>query len=261
MKTILLTIVFAVAFQPLDLSSESPQETGRAIAFKAEETFDKYNDTTADVAIHIKKKDREIITRMMSMKILATEENTDKVLMQFHHPADVKGMAFLIWTHKDTFDDLWVYIPDLRRVKRISTQTKGSDFMGTEFQTEDLIRTEPEKYTYEYLETKPCGELECYLVNRFPKEKSTIYSRQVMWIDTDHFRFQQIDSYDLSGNHVKTFRFFGYRLYDGKFWRWDRHELTDHRTGEVTVSDFINWRFNNGLRESRFTVNGLQNIR
>lgn len=197
----------------------------------------------------------------MSLKVLVTEENTDKALMQFYHPADVKGMAFLIWTHKDTFDDLWVYIPDRRRVKRISTQTKGSNFMGTEFQTEDLIRAEPEKYTYEYLETKSCGELECYLVNRFPKEKSTIYSRQVLWIDTDHFRFQQIDSYDLSGNHVKTLKFFGYKLYKDRFWRWDRHELTDHRTGEVTVSDFINWRFNIGLKESQFTVNGLQNIR
>ncbi|CAI2718920.1 outer membrane lipoprotein-sorting protein [Nitrospina watsonii] len=261
MKSLLLTLFVLVAPTFQDLPDGSPEEKGRAIAFKVEEDFDHYGDTTSDVVLNIKKKNQKTISRKMSLKILVTKENTDKVLMRFHHPADIKGMAFLIWTHKNTFDDLWVYIPDLRRVKRASSQTKGSDFMGTEFQTEDLIRAEPEKYTYRWLEDKPCEKLECYLVNRYPKEKSSIYSRQVLWVDKDEFRIQKIDSYDKKGNLIKTLSFHGYRLYNEEFWRWDVHELTDHRTGEVTLSEFNNWQFNTGLRESRFTVNGLKNIR
>lgn len=253
---ILLTAASALQVPP----DATPEEKGKAIAFKVEESFDHYGDSTVDTVMHLQK-GANVIFRKMSMKILQTPENTDKVLMQFHHPADVKGFAFLIWTHKDTFDDLWIYIPDLRRVKRASTQTKGSEFMGSDFQTEDLIRAEPEKYTYKFLEEKPCGDLQCYLVDRYPKEKSTIYSRQVLWVDKEHFRWQKIDSYDKSGKLIKTLDLYDYQLYDGKFWRWGEHKLTDHRTGEVTRSEFNNWKFNVGLRESQFTVNGLKNIR
>lgn len=256
-----LALVLLVSFPAHSQTEGSPQEKGKWIAFKVEENFDHYGDTTVTSIMHLKKNDGKVISRKMSLKILQTPEDTDKLLMQFHHPADVKGIAFLTWTHKNQFDDFWIYIPDLRRVKRITSQTKGSEFMGSEFQTEDLIRAEPEKYTYKWLEDKPCGALECYLVDRYPREKSTIYSRQVIWIDKDQFRMQKIDSYDKQGNLVKTLEFYGYQLYEGKFWRWGEHKLTDHRTGEVTQSEFKNWKFNNGLKENQFTVNGLKNIR
>ncbi len=261
LKPLFLIVLLLVPLTAQSLPEGSPEEKGKAIAFKLEENFDHYGDTKVDGVMHLKKNDGKVISRETRVKILQTSEDTDKVLMQFLSPADVKGVAILTWTHKNTFDDLWIYIPDLRRVKRISSQTKGSEFMGSEFQTEDLIRAEPEKYTYKWLADKPCGELECYLVDRYPKEKSTIYSRQVLWIDKDQFRLQQIDSYGKSGKHLKSMEFYGYQQYENKFWRWGGHKLTDHRTGEVTHSEFKNWKFNNGLKKNEFTVNGLKNIR
>ena len=260
-KRSVLVVTLLVCFAAQGQTEESIKEKGRAIAFKAEEIFDHYGDMTVDVVMHLKKPNQDVISRKMIMKILQTDEDTDKVIMQFLSPADVKGLAFLMSTHKDKFDDFWIYIPDLRRVKRISSQTKGSEFMGSEFQTEDLIRAEPDKYSYKWLEDKPCGELECHLVDRYPKEKSSIYSRQVIWVDKDHFRFQQIDSYDKSGNLVKTLEYYNYTLHKGKFWRWGEHKLTDHRTGEITRSEFKNWKFNIGLKKNEFTANGLKNIR
>ena len=239
----------------------SPENKGLVLALKAEENFDHYEDSTAEIEMHLKKPEGKTIVRSLSLKILLTPEDTEKVLMHFHHPADVKGMAFLMSTHKNTFDDLWIYIPDSRRVKRISSQTKGSEFMGSEFQTEDLIRAEPEKYTYKWLEDKPCGNLECYLVDRYPKEKSSIYSRQLIWLDKEHYRFQKIDSYDKSGDLVKTLEFYGYKLYEDKFWRWAEQKLTDHKTGETTQNKFKGWKFRKGLKKKDFTVNGLKNIR
>ncbi len=256
-----LTLALLVPFSAHSQPEGSPEEKGKWIAYKWEENYDHYDDTTMDAVMHLKKNDGKVVSREMIMKILQTPEDTDKVLMQFLSPADVKGLAFLTSTHKNKPDDLWLYIPDLRRVKRLSSQTKGSDFMGSEFQTEDLIRAEPEKYTYKWLEDKPCGKLECHLVDRYPKEKSSIYSRQVIWIDKEHFRFQRIDSYDKSENLVKTLEFFDYQQYENKFWRWGEHKMTDHRTGEITQSEFKNWTFNNGLKKNLFTVNGLKNIR
>lgn len=254
-------LLMLVCFPAMSHSEESPEEKGARIAYKLEEQFDNYGDTVVNMTMHLHKNGKKVISRETSLKLLQTEENTDKLLMQFHSPADVKGVSLLGWTHKDQFDDLWMYIPDLRRVKRISSQAKGSEFMGSEFQTEDLIRPEPEKYDYKWLEDKPCGERECYLVDRYPKETSSIYSRQVLWIQKQPFRIHKMVSYDKSGKKVKSLEFFDFTLYENKFWRWGAHKLTDHRTGEVTHSEFTDWKFNTGLKESLFTVNGLKNIR
>lgn len=239
----------------------TPEEKGEELAYKSEENFDNYGDFDADVVMHISDGKGNEVVRSFKLRVQETPGDGDKTLMHFQDPADVKGMSFLILGHKFKFDDTWVYIPDLRRVKRISSQSKGSDFMGSEFVAEDLSRPEPEKFTYNWIGEKPCGELICDLVERYPIEKSSIYSKQVMWIDQDKTRFQQLDHYSKKGEFVKTLKFAGYKLYEGKFWRWDKHIMVNHATGITTISEFKNWTYGVGLKDSMFTVNGLKNIR
>ncbi len=237
------------------------QEKGTELAYKVEENYDHFVNFTSDVVIHIMDGKGHEVVRSLKMSVLETPGDGDKILMHFESPADVKGTAFLIWGHKFKFDDVWVYIPDIRRVKRISSQTKGSDFMGTEFVTEDLGRPEPEKYTYNWIGEKPCGDLMCDLVERFPVEKSSIYSKQIMWIDQDKLRIQKYDYFSKKGKFVKTLEFLNYKLYDGKFWRWSEHRMTNHLTGEVTRSEFKTWDHSVKLKPRRFTIDGLKNIR
>ncbi len=237
------------------------QEKGTELAYKVEENYDYFGNFTSDVAIHISDGKGNEVVRSMKMDVLEAPGDGDKILMRFENPSDVKGTAFLFFSHKSKFDDVWVYIPDIRRVKRISSQTKGSDFMGTEFITEDMVRQEPEKFTYNWIGEKPCGNLMCDLVERFPVEKSSIYSKQVMWLDQDKLRFQKLDYYNKKGEFVKTLNFIGYKLYEGKFWRWDEHHMINHATGEVTRTEFKTWDYSVRLKPRQFTVNGLKNVR
>ena len=111
MKLFLLAFILAGAPNLGDLPEGSPKEKGKWIAFQAEENFDHYGYMTMDVVMHLKKSGRDVISREMNMKVLEIPGEGEKVLMRFLAPADVKGLAFLIWTHKNQFDDLlWFMI-------------------------------------------------------------------------------------------------------------------------------------------------------
>ncbi len=70
-----------------------------------------------------------------------------------------------------------------------------------------------------------------------------------------------MEYYDKEGKHVKTLTFHGYQLYEDQFWRWDENVMTDHETGAHTRMVFDNWKFNTGLTDDDFSINGLKRIR
>ncbi len=265
-----ISIVFLVClwflmFSSGQLSSAralTPEEKGKALAFKTEEIhFDDYVDALARGEMHLIKPNGKEVVRDFLIKVLVTPGDGEKTITQFLSPADVKGVTLLSVTHKFKFDDIWLYIPDLRRVKRISSQNKGSGVMGSEFVNEDLGRQEPEKFTYRWLEEKPCGDLMCDLIERVPVEKSTIYSKQIMWLDQKRHFYHKFEFYDKQGRFLKTLQMENVNIVDGKYWRWSAHKMTNHLTGEVTHIFFKDWKFNSGINKFEFTVQGLKNSR
>ncbi|MFQ5450207.1 MAG: outer membrane lipoprotein-sorting protein [Nitrospinaceae bacterium] len=249
---------FLISDIPANLS---PEEKGFAIMKESEKDFNEIITSQADMTMIIKKKDGTKATRNFRLLIYVIPEDGDKIRYVFDSPADVKGMVFLVVTHKFEQDDIWVYLPDSRRVKRVSSQTKGSRFMGSEFVSEDLAREEPEKYTYGAVREENFRGQKCFVVERFPVEKSSVYSKQVAWVDQDQYRVQKFDFYDKKGVFVKTLTFNGYRLYENKVWRWDEHVLVNHVKGDSTRTLFQNWKFNTGFKLRDFSINSLKRTR
>ena len=131
-------------------------------------------------------------------------DDGDKSLSIFDEPADVKGAAMLTYTHGLEPDDQWLYLPALKRIKRISSRNKSGPFMGSTFAFEDLGSQEVEKYSYNYLREEACGEGSCHVVERFPEYKHSGYTRQVVWIDTEGFRMLKAEFYDRKKALLKT---------------------------------------------------------
>ena len=108
----------------------------------------------------------ELSRREMRQMSLEVPTDGDKNIMVFDRPRDLKGTAILTFTHKTTPDEQWLYLPALKRVKRISSADKSGPFMGSEFAYEDLSSQEVEKYVYRYLRDESLeGEL-CFVVER-----------------------------------------------------------------------------------------------
>ena len=204
--------------------------------------------------------------------LIAVAADGDKSMFLFDEPRDVKGTAFLIHGHKASDDDQWLYLPALRRVKRISSANRSGSFMGSEFAYEDMSAQEVEKYTYRYLRDEPCAQaaganaplaegLACAVYERFPTDAKSGYSRQEVWQDRDAARLWKVAYYDRKGDHLKTLTFGSYQQYLDQHWHAHEMEMVNHLTGKGTVLSWSDYQFRTDLDDGDFTQTGLRRIR
>ena len=200
-------------------------------------------------------------SRYIRLRTLEVDGDGDKSMSIFDRPRDVKGTAFLSYTHKTGSDDQWLYLPALKRVKRISSRNKSGSFMGSEFAYEDISSQEVEKYTYKYVKDESCGDIECFVIERDPVDELSGYTRQVVWIDKNEYRPQKIDFYDRKNSLLKTLSYKGYQQYLGKYWRADEMYMKNHQTGKTTLLSWTNYKFATGLTKRDFDRNSLKRAR
>jgi hypothetical protein len=200
-------------------------------------------------------------TAPVMIATLAVADDGDKLLVIFDTPRDVKGTAFLSFAHKVDADDQWLYLPALKRVKRISTSNKSGPFMGSEFACEDLISPEVEKYTYKYLKDEALNGVDCFVCERYPVDPRSGYSKQIAWVDKGKYIAHQIEFYDKKGDTMKTLHWIGYQQYEGKHWRADKMHMVNHQSGKETEIIWSNYVFTNGYTERDFDQSSLKNAR
>lgn len=241
--------------------AETPAEKGLAIAVEADKRNTGWQDSTADMTMTLRNKRGEESVRVLRVKSLEMETDGDKSMTIFDQPKDVRGTALLTFSHKTDADDQWLFLPALKRVKRIASKNKSGPFMGSEFAFEDLSSQEIEKYTYEYLKDEACGELTCFKVKRIPTDKNSGYTSQTAWIDQSEYRVQKIEFFDRKKSLLKTLISSGYKQYLGDFWRPEKMAMQNHQTGKSTDLIWTDYKFKTGLEDGDFTKNSLKRAR
>lgn len=247
------TAVFAAA--------QSPEDKGLAIAVEADRRDTGFNDSTSDLQMILRNKQGQESERQLRSKTLEVDGDGDKSLTIFDHPADVKGTALLTFSHKTGNDDQWLYLPALKRVKRIASNNKSGPFMGSEFAYEDISSQEVEKYTYKYLRDEDYEGQAVYVFERYPVDKKSGYTRQVVWMDKEHFRDLKIEYYDRKDSLLKTLTNTGYQQYLDQFWRASEMFMNNHQTGKSTTLTWENYQFGTGLKDRNFDRNSLKRAR
>ncbi len=246
---------------PPALAEESAEEKGLRIAQEAEARDRGFGNYSADQTMILRNKRGQESERNLRISVLENEADGDKSLIVFNRPRDVKGTAMLTHSHKVEDDDQWLYLPALKRVKRISSSNKAGSFMGSEFAYEDMTSQEIEKYTYRWLRDEPCGELTCWVSERAPVGKNSGYTRQVSWVDQDEYRIWKVEYYDRKKMHLKTLTVPSHQQYLGKHWRADEMMMVNHLTGKSARLIWKNYRFGNDLDDSDFTKVSLKRAR
>ncbi|MEQ8268937.1 MAG: outer membrane lipoprotein-sorting protein [Parvibaculum sp.] len=198
--------------------------------------------------------------RLLMLEV--TEKNEgDWSLMVFDKPRDIEGTALLTHAHVTEPDDQWLYLPAVKRVKRISSANKSGPFVGSEFAFEDLAAQETGKFTYKWLREEPCGTLTCHVVERVPSYEGSGYTRQVVWIDTTDYLMRKTDYYDRKDSLLKTLGFGEYKTYLDGIWRPLDLEMTNHETGKTTKLVWESYEFKTGLTENDFSTASLERAR
>ena len=258
---VLFPALAGMVASPALTQESSPEETGLAIAREANARNDGFGNLTAGMTMVLRNRQGQESRRQMRFKVLEVEGDGDRSLFVFDQPRDVQGTALLTHGHLTAQDDQWLYLPALKRVKRISSSTRTGSFMGSEFSYEDMSNPEVEKYTYRYLRDEPCGELICTVNEQVPVDKKSSYSRQIVWQDRDHVRTWMVHYYDRKDSHLKTLTFTGYRQYLDRYWRAGEMTMENHLTGKSTVLSWTDYEFGADLGASDFSQTALRRVR
>jgi outer membrane lipoprotein-sorting protein len=261
-KTIITSFFFSPLFLGHPAYSETAEEKGLAIAMEADKRDDGFKDYTANMTMILRNKQGNESKRDIRSKTLEVQGDGDKSLSVFDSPRDVKGTAFLTFSHKEGDDEQWLYLPALKRVKRINSRNKSGSFMGSEFAYEDIASQEIEKYSYKHLREEEYQGRLCFVGESYPVDKKNSgYTKRISWLDTAEYRVFKTDYYDRKNSLLKTLTIEGYQQYLGKYWRADSMTMVNHQTGKSTTLHWDSYQFQTGLTDNDFNSTSLKRVR
>ena len=260
MKMLLSIVALSIALAP-GAYAESPEEKGLAIAQEMDRRDRGWSDQRANLIMTLRNRQGQESRRELRINTLEVDGDGDKSLTIFDSPRDVKGTAFLSFTHATEPDDQWLYLPALKRVKRISSRNKSGSFMGSEFAYEDLSSQEVEKYRYKWLRDETLDGKTTMVVEYYPEYENSGYTRQVVWIDAEIWQVVRTEFYDRKNALLKTLTISDYSRHADKFWRAGGMHMVNHQTGKSTEIQWSDYEFGTGLNERDFDRNALKRVR
>ncbi len=253
MKKLIFIVIALVVIT--NLNAQNAAERGLQVAKSADKADQGFNSSIVNLKMTLKNKNGQTSERLLITRTLEQTEDGDKSLIVFNSPKDVKGTSTLTFTHKVGSDDQWLFLPSIKRVKRISSNNKSGPFVGSEFAYEDLSSQEVEKYTYTFLEEK--GNL--LIVEQNPVDPKSGYTRRLATYNKEKgYRFEKVEFYDRKNSLLKTLTYSDYKLYKGKFWRALTLHMVNHQSKKETVLKFGEYNFEAKLAEEDFTQVALQ---
>ena len=248
-----LAIIFLTFSGHTVALAASAEEKGLEIAREMEKRDTGWQNFKAELTMILKNRQGEKSTRHLRAKTLENPTDGDKTLMIFDSPRDVKKTAFLTISHKYDDDDQWLYLPALKRVKRISSANKGGAFMGSEFSYEDMSPPIVEKFTYTHLRDETYKGRPCYIIERYPIDKRSLYNKHVVWIDKEQYVPWKIEYYNRRNKHLKTLIYRKYKRYLKEFWRPGEMYMVNLRTKKNTILAWKNYIFHINASDSDFS--------
>lgn len=258
--TVLLPTSTPIAETP---EGETPEEKGFAVAARSDRSDRGFGDSTVSLEMVLRNEAGKEARRELTIRTFEVQDESrgDLSLVVFDSPPDIAGTGLLSHAKILEPDDQWLYLPALKRVKRISSVNKSGPFVGSEFAFEDFTALELQKFSYRHLGDEPCGELVCDVVERIPRYEHSGYSRQKAWIDQDVYQVRKVDFYDRKDALLKTLTLTDYRRYEGGWWRAHRLSMVNHVTGKSTDLLYGDYAFGLGLGEDDFSRGALQRLR
>lgn len=235
MKLSLSLLLLLCAIQ---LQAQTPEERGLEIATAMSAANDGFQGEYAEMEMVLINAHGDRTIRKLTNESSEKEGDGDLSVSTFQWPADVKGTRMLTWSHKTGDDDQWLYLPALKRVKRISSRNKSGAFMGSEFSFEDLGSQEVEEFTYTFLEDVTLDGRACWKMQRVPVSPKSGYSKEIGWFDKEYNNPLKVEYYDRKEELLKVAVFTDYTQYD-RWWRAGTIEMDNVQTQKKST---ISWK-------------------
>lgn len=254
-------VVFLYASQVLaeDLKGPSAEEIVR----KSSEVDKLPNWKSKNTMRLISKGSSERIRESVNYNKLDKNGHDTMRLIRFVAPADIKGTNILIHEHRDSSDDIWTYLPSIKKVRRLVAGNKKDSFIGTDFSYTDIVTPKVQDYSHTLLRKEPLNGIQCFVIESVPRteeiKKNTGYSKTITWIRTDNFVRIKSELYDPSGALYKIMLVRSIKEVDRQRGKWlvEKVEMQNTETGHSTVITFSDIKVGEVLDNRLFLPNRL----
>lgn len=235
-----------------------------------------------EIAKHINARDEgEAVSRLLTMELTDADGKTrvrktkgfrkyygaeKRSVIYYLEPANIKGSVFLTYDYPeaDKDDDQWLYLPALRKVRRISASDRGDYFLGTDFTYEDIkleSRVSLADYTRKTLGESEVDGTHCLLLESVPVSEAVAeelgYGKIEQCVDDNIWIVRQAKMWDPQGNPLKTIHFYDIRQVQG-IWTQHEFEVVNHKTGHRTRFVFSDVNYADGVDDSVFTQEAMK---
>ncbi len=255
MKKISLAALIIMAIAIMQTTNSFAQLTGQEIIQKVYDN-PTGEDTQGELAMTLINRQGEQRLRNL-VQYTKDYGDVEKKIMFFMSPADVRGTSFMNWSYSDgRDDDQWIYLPALRRIKRISSDGKGDYFMGSDFTYDDLGDRHPDEDEHTLMGEETINGHACYVVESTPKDPDYMYSKTITWVMKDSFLGIKREFYDDRGRLLKTLNINEFDKISG-YWTILKTEMYNIQKDHRTLMEMNNIKFNTGIADRKFTERSM----
>ena len=236
------------------------QISGRDIMLKVDERGNVNTEfnTSKMTLINKKGKTRERKVIRYEKSFNGDDGFDSKSLIIFDYPADIRGTGLLLWSYIDVDkeDDRWLYLPALKKVRRIAGESKNDYFMGTDFTYDDMGGRNLDDDNHKLLGQETVDGVECYKVESVPVDKDDAYSKKLTWVIPDKWIYVKVEFYARSGELQKVLITSDICEIDGI---WTPKVLfmdnfSKHHQTKIEIQDV---KFNGDMQDQIFTQTSL----
>lgn len=262
MSVVVLALVFGLSTQP---QNSWAADVDLIQIMQKNFVVSKVYDSVADATFTLINKTGQERVRKTFGTTKLEENGIDNMRMtRFLSPPDVKGTVSLLIEHADKDDDIWIYLPALKKVRRLVSNNKKDSFVGTDFSYADVIGYKVGEWNYKLLKEELVEGQPCYVIEALPKsdavKTSNGYSKRIGWIRKDNLMAVKMDFWDETGQLLKTSTYTDIQLVDKMRGKWQamRLEASNVQTGHRTVIKFDNFKANQQVKDEFFTARYME---
>jgi len=259
---VILAIFFGLSMQP---QNGWAAEVDLIQIMQKNSVVSKVYDSVSDATFTLINKTGQERVRKTFGTTKLEENGIDNMRMtRFLSPPDVKGTVSLLIEHSDKDDDIWIYLPALKKVRRLVSNNKKDSFVGTDFSYADVIGYKVGEWNYKLLKEELVEGQPCYVIEAIPKSETVKinngYSKRIGWLRKDNLMAVKMDYWDEAGQLLKTSTYSDIQLVDKTRGKWQamRLEATNVQTGHRTVIKFDNFKANQQVKDEFFTTRYME---
>ncbi|HPB06381.1 MAG TPA: outer membrane lipoprotein-sorting protein [Prolixibacteraceae bacterium] len=220
-------------------------------------------DQEVTLTMQLVGKSGSIRERSLSWSTMKAKTGLSSSYLLFTAPADIKGTAFLSQENATGNDDQWLFLPALKRSRRISSNEKGQSFMGSDFTYDDLGEEDTNKSTYKLLKSEPteAGTLQVIaaVYTDQQKIKESGYSKRIITINEKTNMLLKTEFYGTDGKLKKVLECAEFKQFgDQKRWRPMLYQMKNLEKGTETILKFGDYKIDKGIDANRFTIRNLE---